>query len=102
MAAGFFDQVLGTGQRRSDRRAEPLAEADADRVEVFGPLGLGDSSRGSRVPESRSVKMSAQAALLGPIANRHDVFVRLNLSRSAIVRVFQADQPCADEMIVFR
>ena len=44
------DQVARAGQRRADRRAQPLAEADADRVEVPAQSAGGDA----RWPRRRS------------------------------------------------
>ena len=50
----------------------------------------------SRAP-SRCVR---KPGLVGPVADGDDILVRLNLARPAVVRVFQADQPRADEVIV--
>src|SRR6478609_4163838 len=36
-----------------------------------------------------------------PSANRSDIFDRLNLTRAAVMCVFEADEPSADKMIIF-
>src|SRR4051794_1383174 len=99
MAAGFLDCVFGAGESGADGRAEAFAEADADRVEMFGPFTFGDAGGGGRVPEASAVEMRAQAGFMGPVADRDDIFVRLNFACAAIVGIFEADQAGADEVV---
>ena len=53
-------------ERRADRGAEALAEADADRVEVLGPLGGRNAAGDDGVEQPGAVEMPGQALALPP------------------------------------
>ena len=54
------------GQRRADRRPQPLAEADRHAVEVLGPLGRRDAGGDDGVPQPGAVQVHDQAVAAGP------------------------------------
>ena len=83
--AALVDQLPRAGQGRADRRAQPLAETDAHGIEVLRPAG-------------GAVQMGPQSVLPGPAADGLDVLVWQDLSAAAVVGVFQADQPGADQV----
>ena len=97
---GLLHQVLGPGQRRADRGAQPLAEADAHGVEVLRPAVGRDAGGHDGVEQPCAVQVRPQAVGVGPIADRLHDFVRLDAARAAVVRVLQADQPRADQVLV--
>ena len=98
MAERLGNQIAWTGQGRTDRRPEPLAETNADGVEVLGPPRGGDAGGNHRVPEACAVKMRSQTVLAGPAADGLDRFIGLNSPSAAVVRVFDGQQASAGEM----
>ena len=61
-----------------------------------------NAGRHHRVEQPRAVQVAGQSVIGSPAANLLDHFPRLDPARAAVVRVFQAHQPCADVMVVFR
>ena len=68
---------------------------------MAAPLFLRNAGCRGRVPQAGAVQVRRQAGVAGPAANFDDVLVRLDLAGTAIVRVFEAHQPRADEVVVF-
>jgi len=60
VAPGLCDQLPRTRESRAHGGAEPLAEADADRVERLGPSVSGDARGGHCVELTRPVQVGLQ------------------------------------------
>ncbi len=60
------DRVARAGQRRADRRSEPLGKADRDRVEVLTPLVCRSARRHHGVHEPGAVEVHGQVVLASP------------------------------------
>ena len=84
--------VARTGECRADRRAEPLREANADRIEMPGPFRGLDACGDNGVEESCAVQMGHQSLVMSPAANGGDVFERQHPTAAAIVRILQTHQ----------
>ncbi len=57
VTAGSTDEVCWTTKRRADRGPQPLRKADADGVEVTGPIGGGNTRGDHSVEEAHSIKV---------------------------------------------
>ena len=62
VVARLGDERARPGERRADRRAEALGEADVHRVERRGELRRRDARGRGRVPEARAVEVQREAA----------------------------------------
>ncbi len=100
MSSGKLDELARTGERRSDRRPQPLAEADAHGVEVLGPIGQGNAGGHGGIPEPSAVQVGGQPDGMTPIANVGNDVIGQHSAGAPIVRVLKADQPGAWKMIV--
>ena len=99
---GFVNQLLGAGQGRAHRSSQPLAEADAHRVEVLRPLPGGNPRGHHGVEKPCSVQVGAQAVLVGPTADRFQRLVRPHPTTAAVVGVFQAHESRPHQVFVLR
>src|SRR5205823_3965911 len=84
------------------RSAQPLAEADRNRVEMLSPVSRRDAGRDDGIPQAGPVEMDLQAVLPGPGADRFNLLNRIHPAAAAVVRVLQADQPGPDTVLVDR
>src|SRR4051794_41784151 len=63
---------FASGERRTDGCAEPLREADADRIERTGELSERHAGRGGSVPQAGAVEVQADLELTrAPSDGRH-------------------------------
>ena len=102
MAAGLADQIGRAAEGGADRRTEAFGEADADGVEVAGPIGGRNAGGDDGVEQAGAVEVAGQAVVGGPAADFGDGVVRLDAAGAAVVRVLQADEPRADAVVVRR
>jgi hypothetical protein len=87
MAAGLADEIGRTAKRGADRRSEAFREADADCIEVAGPIG-GRNARGNDgVEEAGAIQVASEAVLGGPAEDLGDGVVGLNTASASIVSV---------------
>src|SRR5205807_539985 len=63
--ARALDEGRRAAHDRADRRAERLAETEADAVAVAGDLGGGHAERDGRVEQARAVDVHRHAVLVG-------------------------------------
>ncbi len=86
MPARSGDHLPRSGEGRTDRGAETLAETDAYGVEMPGPLG-GRRARGhDGVEQPSAVQVGRQPMSVGPSAHFGDAGQRLDSPGAAIVR----------------
>jgi len=67
---------------------------------VAGPIGGGDAGGDDGVEQTRAVEVAGEFIVGGPTADFGDGVVGLDATGAAVVGVFQADEFCADEMVV--
>ena len=72
MPPGQLDELARARQRRTDRRPQSLAEANAHGVEVLRPIGRRNAGGHGRIPQPSAVQVGGQPDRMGPIANVGD------------------------------
>ncbi len=76
---------------RARRRAQALAQADADRVGLLAEARERNPGRDVRVPEARSVEVKRQPGGVRCVGHRFQLFERPDRSAAAVVRVLDGD-----------
>jgi hypothetical protein len=86
-------QRFRPGEERAERAAEPLREAERDRVEVPADLRRRRAARHRRVHEPRAVEVDAHVELAAGRRHRLDLLERPDPAAGRVVRVLDDDEP---------
>ena len=79
-------------QHRSDRRAQPLRQAEHHRVGLGRQLVDRNAQRHRRIEDARAIEMHRQSGLVGAVADLVEDLRRSDRSARHVVRVLQRDQ----------
>lgn len=96
-----LDKRLGTGQGGTDGSPQALAEADADGIEVLGPLDRWNPGCGFGIEQPGAIQMGFQLVVASPLADVDQLLIGPDRSATSIVGVFQTDQARPHQMIPF-
>ena len=96
------NHLFRTGQRRADWGAQPFGEANRHGIKMLRPLIGRDSGGNDRVEQPSAIQMGNQAVLVGPRTDPLHSFKGKNPATASIVRILQANEPCANHVLVFR
>ena len=83
---------------RAERAAEPLREADRDRVGVARDRGRLIAARDGGIEEPRAVEMERELELPARLGHRLDLGERPHAATRGVVRVLDRDDPCRRHM----
>ena len=88
---GLLHLLLGAGEDRAHRAAEPLREADLDGVGEPAVLGGRDAGGDGGVEQARAVEMDGEAELAGGGDRRFELLERPDPPAGAPVRLLEHD-----------
>src|SRR5262249_6576562 len=102
VAASLGDELLRTGQYRTDRAAKPLCKIEPHGVEISANLARRRARGDRRVHEPGAIQMYQEAMLARDIVHGADLVEGPNRATAHVVRVFEANESRTREMGIVR